>query len=226
MKRSMFVFSILLVICFCATALFADGDWKLVKDSDGTKVYTRPVAGSDMDEFKGVTVIDASLGVISEVLRDIPAQPQWMADCIESRVLKNFPVKDVLTEQTMNIYVVNKAPWPVKDRDMCLKIHGKETEMDKKMVVEIKSIGEALVPVTDKYVRITDLTGSYIVEVVGVNKTKVTYQLKMNPAGSVPASLANMTSKKIPFVSLQNLKKMVKKQKYIDGAKKYEGRKK
>jgi len=59
----------------------AASDWKLAIQKDGIEVSTRPVKGSDFDEFMGTADIDASIDVVYAVFKDIPAATQWMADC-------------------------------------------------------------------------------------------------------------------------------------------------
>jgi hypothetical protein len=204
---------VLLALCIGATILFAQGSWKQVKDSDGIKVFTRPVEGSDMDEFMGVTTIDVPYGVVGEVLRDIPAQTEWMADCMASKLLKTIAENDLV------VYNATKTPWPVSNRDVVLKT---STSIDlKKGVVNVnfKAVNDAEFPAKDGFVRMPDLTGKWKLERLEPSKTKVTYNIKANPGGSIPSSIANMTSKNLPFKTLKNLKKMVTKEKYVESAK-------
>ena len=68
--KSKSLFMAFLALFLISMALFAESGWKRVKNSNGIQVYTRSVAGSDLDEFKGITVVDARIEVIGEVIRD------------------------------------------------------------------------------------------------------------------------------------------------------------
>ncbi len=203
-----------LALFLISMALFAESGWKRVKNSNGIQVYTRSVAGSDLDEFKGITVVDARIEVIGEVIRDVPAQSQWMADCLEGRIIKKFSDNDML------VYNVTDVPWPLDDRDVLVRSRGK-IDMAKGVVdVVFTSVTDASVPPKKGRVRMKDFYGRWLLERVDTEKTRVTYIIKANPGGSIPASVANLSSKKIPYETLKNLKKMAKKQKYVNMAKK------
>jgi hypothetical protein len=192
--------------------LFAQTEWREVKHSNGVRVFTRPSEGSPLDEFKGVTIIDAPLEVIVEVIRDVPAQPEWMADCIEARVVKQFGENDYL------VYSMNSAPWPVSNRDVIVRSKG-TANMEKGTVsIIFTALKDSPVPIRAGVVRITDLLGQWHLKKISSSKTEVIFIIKANPAGNIPASIANMSSREIPYRTLLNLKKMAKKEKYINGA--------
>ena len=50
-----------------------DAGWKQVKERSGIKVYTRDVPGSDIDDFKGVGIVDARLEVLGSIMRYVSA---------------------------------------------------------------------------------------------------------------------------------------------------------
>ena len=65
-----------------------------------------------------------------------------------------------------------------------------------------------------------ELDGSWTLDYLGPGATKAAYRIKVNPGGSIPAWLANTTTKEIPFNTMLGLMNMVKKQKYISAGKK------
>ncbi len=207
MKNILQVFAILL---FLFTSLFAQSQWREVKNSNGVKVLTRPAEGSPLDEFKGITIVDAPLEVIVEVIRDVDAQPEWMADCIEAKVVKKFNDNDYM------VYSMNRAPWPVSNRDVVVRSKG-NADMGKGTVsIIFTAMKDSSVPLRPGVVRMTDLLGQWHLKKIAPSKTEVVFIIRANPAGNIPASIANMTSREIPYRTLQNLKKMVKKEKYIN----------
>ena len=87
-----------------------DSDWELRKDKNGIQVYTREVEGSNLDEFKGVGTVNASVESIVQILQDADNMKDWLPDCKESELLK-------LEQKDQYHYTITTAPWPVKNRD-------------------------------------------------------------------------------------------------------------
>ena len=196
-----------LLTCFLFTAaiifpLFAQDTWKEEFTKEGISVYTRPVEGSSLNEFKGEALINASLEVCKNVIDDVEKHTVWRPDCIESKLISrngNIAVS----------YTRTKAPWPVSDRDVIVK---NEIDISKdKVVYNFSAINDPeLIPLKEGVIRMIKVTGMWILIRKG-NDTLVTYQAKIDPGGSLPAWLANSTAVDQPFKSLQGLKKMVNK---------------
>ena len=55
------IISTLLFVCLSYSTIFAQGNWKLEKDKDGIKVWTRKQANSNLKEYKGVMVIQSNM---------------------------------------------------------------------------------------------------------------------------------------------------------------------
>jgi hypothetical protein len=185
--------------------LFAQDGWNKEFTKEDITVYTKPVEGSPLKEFKGEAVIGASIEICKNVLLDIENHVKWRPDCIESKLIQ----KD---ENSYIAYNETKAPWPVSNRDVILK-----NTMDilkDKIIFSFSALNNPdIVPLKDGVVRMTELTGKWTLLKQNGN-TLVTFQARINPAGSIPAWLANKTSIDQPFKSLQGLKQMVKDPKY------------
>ncbi|HUN56270.1 MAG TPA: START domain-containing protein [Smithella sp.] len=191
----------------------AAGDWKLAIQKDGIDVSTRPVKGSDFDEFMGVTEIDVPIGVVVAVLTDIPAGTQWMADCKENREIRK------IDDHTSVQYNVTKLSWPVSDREALVLVTEKKDEKTGTITYAFHETTDPSVPVGKGNVRMPEISGQWVLTPINPNRTKVIYTVKSNPGGSIPKSLANMKSKDIPYNTLMGLKMMVKKDKYKMAAK-------
>jgi hypothetical protein len=205
----MAVYSVILsFLVAMPTCVMAASDWKLAIRKDGIDVSTRPVKGSDFDEFMGSADIDASIDVVSAVLKDIPVATQWMADCKENREIRK------IDERTSVQFNVTKAPWPVSDRESLCIVTEKKDEKTGKITFEFHETNDPSVPVGKGNVRMPEISGQWVLTPINRDHTKVIYTVKSNPGGSLPKSLANMKSKDIPFNTLMGLKMMVKKDKY------------
>ena len=210
----MVVYSVILSFLVAIPAgVMAAGDWKLAIQKDGIEVSTRPVKGSDLDEFIGTADIDASIDVVYAVIKDIPAATQWMADCKESREIRKI---DEYTSVQLN---VTKAPWPVWDREALCLVTEKKDEKTGKITFDFHETNDPSVPVGKGNVRMPEISGQWILIPVNRDYTKAIYTAKSNPGGSIPKAIANLKSKEIPYNTLLGLKMMVKKDKYKKAAK-------
>ena len=210
----MTVYSVILSFLLAMPAgVMAASDWNLKIQKDGIEVSTRPVKGSDLDEFMGTADIDASIDVVYAVFKDIPAATQWMADCKENREIRK------IDEHTSVQFSVTKAPWPVSDREALCIVTEKKDEKTGKITFEFHETNDPPVPVGKGNVRMPEISGQWVLTPVNRDHTKVFYTVKSNPGGSLPKSLANMKSKDIPYNTLMGLKMMVKKDKYKKAAK-------
>jgi hypothetical protein len=192
--------------------LNAAGGWTRIKDSDGIKVYQRPVPGTDLMEYMGVTTIDAKIEVIGEILRDVPSFNSWLSDCHSARVAKKY------NRNTLVIYIVLKPPL-IEVRDIVLKDSAVYDWDNAKALVSFTTTKEVNIPTEKGRVRITTMTGIFDLEFYGRNKTKFIYKLKVDPAGTIPKKLAYAVMKNYPYDTLKGLKKIANNKKYADLAK-------
>ena len=187
-------------------------EWDKIKDNGGIKLYGRSVRNSDLEEYIAVTSIDAKMEVIGEVLRDVPQYSKWITDCLSARIVKKYD------RNTFVIYMVLKPPI-ISDRDIVLK---NETVYDYKngcATISFSCTKEVKIPLEDEYTRITVMKGIFEMEYLGRNKTKIIYNLRVDPAGYVPKVVAYSVMKDYPFSTLKRLEKMVSDSKYSAAAK-------
>jgi hypothetical protein len=203
----------LFMLSGAASAGPLDEGWTLSKDSDGIKVYTRPIQGSPMSEFMGEGDVDAPLEVMQQVFLDFPSYTEWYGMCKEFRKVKDIPDKP----NHYWVYYVLKSPWPVADRDMVLDID--TDEIPGKVVLNINALKDSgIVPLNSKCVRMTHLVGRTTMTKVNDRKSHIVMQVNSDPAGSVPIRLAQMVAKDQPFKTIQGLREMVKKDIYYQKA--------
>jgi hypothetical protein len=192
----------------------SESDWTRVLQRDDIEVFTRAVPGSDLDEFLGTMIIDAPVNVIEAVIDDVPASPQWMADCREARTIR------IIDENSSVVLNVTKTPWPVWDREtLLLSTKQRDVKMGTVMF-RFHSIHDPNIPVGKQNVRIPAVDGQWILIPVEKDRTKVTYTVKSNPGGSIPKFIAAQKSRDIPYKTLLGLTQMVKKEKYRGTARK------
>ena len=190
----------------------AEPAWEFAEEKDGVKVYTRPIPGVEFREFKGVAVIEAPIEVLGTVLRDIESFPQWFADCKHTRIIEK------IDDNTFIFLFVQGAPWPVSDRDVVLKASTRVDWHGGRAVVDLVSMDDPRQPPTKERVRLRSMTGHFVFEYQTRNRTKVSYSIKADPSGSLPAALANSTTRKYPLDTLKGMRRMATMAKYREAA--------
>ncbi len=209
-KTAFFLCVILGGMFVVGSVVAADGKWELIASDDGIDTYRMTHPGTDVCTFKGVGFVDAKMEVVGEVIRDIPAYPEWMAKCKHARVLKH------IDRNTKVFYNIINAPFPYKDRDMVVD---NQTIYDLENGVADISFGVAKdysFPEDRRYFRLTEITGKYYIEYFGRNKTRVTYLHRAHPGGNIPVLIANRIEiSRYPAINIKGIREMAKKEKYI-----------
>jgi len=186
-----------------ATAAHASG-WKRIVNEEGVTVDQKWIKGQDLPIFRGISLIEGTLYDVLTVLDDTPRRTEWVHRCIESRLVKKK------TDFARYIYNRTSAPWPVDDRDVVVLTQVRVNP--EKGVVRIDFHSQnGIVKEVDDAVRIPRLKGLYLVESVGANHTRVTYQIDSDPGGWLPDWIIERASKKIPLHTLRNLQTQVNK---------------
>ena len=181
--------------------------WKKNFTKKGITVYTRLVSGSSLAEFKGIGFVNAPIEVCQNILTDIPSQPQWIPDSIHARILKKEKGGNIII-----YYNLTNVQWPVSDRDIVTK--SEFTIKKDRIIHNARAInGTDFVPLKSGNVRITKMNATWILIRKGM-RTLVSYRVKADPGGFIPAWLANSASKKIPYKTLLGLRKMATLSKY------------
>ncbi len=194
------IITVIFLTLAISVPLYSGESWKLVKSKGSINVYTKPIPGSKFKEFKGVAYINASMEKINKIIDNISGLTKWMPNCIISKTIKKNSENHIILYQEL------KSPWPVSNRDFVVESFIKKTPG--KIIRTLKAINYPAVPVKKGKIRITDMKGRWILTKKGDNKTLVVYQVKSNPGGTLPASIANLASKDLPYKAIQGLRNM------------------
>lgn len=208
MRKSCVLILLIFTVISNWQSLAAGTEWNLAMDKEGIQIFTRDAEGCPLNEFKGVTSINASMKTILRVLKDVNNQADWMSGCLQSKLLKTINADHLVVYNLLHI------GWPLSDRDMLIEVKFIENKKEKKLLVDMGVCSEDIFPVNSKHVRIRDFKAMVVVEEVSPDQCRVVYQNRVNPMAPVPAFLANMVVKKNPFETLQGMKKMVLLEKY------------
>jgi hypothetical protein len=203
---------VLVIILFGYTPATSNDDsgWKQVKDRSGIKVYTRDVPDSDIDEFKGVGIVDARLEVLASILRDVSASKYWMANTEHAEEIKQLEGEDMI------VLNITRLPWPLKLREALVLITVRMDYNKGYANIDMKGIDDPnLRPVSRNYVRMKYVHASVTLEYIDREHTRVTYKARIDPGGNIPIDIANLFVVKIPFDSICSLRRLAAQENFI-----------
>jgi hypothetical protein len=189
----------------------AEGDWELVRDSNGIQIFTRTVEGSSLVELKAITIIDSNMKTIIEVLRDVTAYPEWQKSCREAKILKRLGADDFIIHVMLSLPVVS-------DRDAVIKSQA-EADMDRaRMHINFNKIEMPEVPSPKGMVRMAEFSGQFLLEYISRDKTGVIYRYKADPGTGIPSFMVNMFGKNVLYKTISAFREMTTRSRYKEAA--------
>lgn len=202
----------LLLLVLAAVFLHASGvaqSWKLRTNKNGIKVYSREVEGSKFHALRVESSFDVPASRLIAVILDIEGATEWLYSTKSCITLKTVSPSEVF------YYSEVKFPWPVSNRDFVAHLKVNQDPATKTITVHAENVS-ALVEEKKGIVRVKESVGNWTIRPEGKNKLHVSYELRVDPAGSLPAWLVNMLSTKGPYESFLGLKTQVLKPKYAN----------
>jgi len=208
MKKLTLLFTVSLLFVLHFSDVKAS-EWQPEIKKNGIDAYSRVIDGTDILEIRAITVVQARMEVIAEVLRDIPANVEWRPKCAECRLLERY------NRNSMTTYTRIDLPWPVSDRDVVIKADTSINLNTGRVVVSLGSVDHHKAPPPNGNVRITEFYSQYYLEYINREQTGIIFTTRVNPAGRIPTFLVNMFNKRFAYEEMLGLTQMVKKQKYV-----------
>ncbi len=176
-------------------------EWELRKEEDGIVVHTRDVQGQSFAEYRGRCVLECELTEALAVLHDVAAFNDWMPDTENARLLQRSNCDQVYALET-------PAPWPVSRRDGVYRYHFERDTTLAFVRIAISALPEEL-PEQKGCQRVVAANGFWLLRPLEAGGLQVTYQLLVNPGGSLPAWLANTKAVSRPYEMLHHLRARV-----------------
>ncbi|WP_018622708.1 START domain-containing protein [Spirosoma luteum] len=202
------VISMIVAITFNAatsTTCFSQSSegWKLEKDKNGIKVYTRKAANSSIMEFRASATVAAHMEQLEALIEKVNDYPGWQTSISTANVLKQQ------NKEEQYIYYTTDVPWPVTDRDIVL--HSEKNKSASGIVTYNLHSKPDFISEKGNFVRIKKAKGFWQFTPFKDNKINVTFQFYADPEGNIPDWIINMFLVKGPYNSLTNLKSKVEK---------------
>jgi hypothetical protein len=204
------LFIVLLLLSAFSSPVYSEAmTWVLEKEEKdiNLKIFTRNVDGFNFKEFKGEMLVKTQMTTIATLLLDTHASPEWIYRSEKLEVIEE------IDELTAVMYLINTAPWPVDYRDgVVMSVISQDPE-SLVLKAEINIIKDRL-PEYDDYVRIPYMAGFWLFEPKDDGQILVTYQVHVDPGGSLPDWMANSVVVETPYNTMSNMTNMLKLKKY------------
>jgi hypothetical protein len=220
-KHSVLLIVVNLFICFLfVLPTFCDEkfEWKESSNKKGVKVEIRAVKGCPLNECRAEAIIDAPIEVVYQIIADPDTWINWYGFCAASKTVAK------IDENTLVIYLVGDVPYPFYDRDGCLLV-----KLEKNFEEgtgfwaanliphsECDQYGMDVVTKENRRRRMKKSYGSYKLNRVDSDKTKVVYQAGGDPGVFLPYWLLNFFVTLQPVHTIKGLRKEVKKEVYYE----------
>jgi hypothetical protein len=188
------------------------GEWEQFLAEDGVAGYSRSVPGSRVLEFRSVVVVDARIEVVGAVLRDVEGLKRPGSSCIEARLLER-PDRDHYT-----FYVAYRLPGPFDDR-VAVVSAGNSYDLELgRVTADLHAVARPAIALPSNAVQITEFEAQFVVEYLSREKTGVVYTSRIDPAGNIPAFLADRGARDGLLENARVLRRAVKKPEYLKAA--------
>ncbi len=191
-----------------ARMLIAEDRWERILTKDGIDVFSQKVENSDILAFKATGTLNAPVDQIMEVLRKVEISRDWMPDTAVKYTVKEISDLEAVT------YSVNKLPWPFSGRELLLHNKLRLDRQNKYLVVDVFSVEDASRPVEEGNVRAFMHIGQTCIRPVGPHQTRILFTFFLDPKGYIPAWLANLKQKELPYNFLRSLEETAGKTRF------------
>jgi hypothetical protein len=198
------LWGVLLLILVFATGLTSPpGECDLRKAKDGIKVYACETPDSKLKSITATFQLEASLSTLASIIMDIEQYPTWQYKVIQTELIKRFSDRELLYRGEV------KAPWPVSNRDLVIRLS--ITQDSKTKVTRITAVSEpGSFPEKNGVIRVPKSETRWVITPVNDTELKVEYYFLVDPGGSIPGWLLNLTIAEGPYQTFKSLMEKVK----------------
>ncbi|MCG8311902.1 MAG: START domain-containing protein [Pseudomonadales bacterium] len=207
MKALLSTLTILLSIVIHSHALATTSeidrlDWELKNEKDDIKVLTAKVPESPFRAYLAITVIDASIHELVNIIRNPETCSEWVYRCGQSY---RYGQEDTNVDL---VYTSSEMPFPLQDRDTLARITWEEDPETR----VVKAVGVATNNILEpkkKHIRIKNARVIWELTPLASGSTQVRTYGHADPGGDLPSWLINQMSTEVPVKTLNGLKKLV-----------------
>lgn len=190
----------LLLFSLCS----AQGEWKLRSEKNGIRSYTQSTADSHIKSIRLEAVFSVSLAKLVAVIADARNYDEWVYNSRSTRIVQQ------VSPYELYYYSELVFPWPAANRDFVSHVRISQDPKNKAVSIIASNIS-GWEPLHPKIIRMTFGEGHWELVPLSKNEVSVTYLLKADPGGDLPAWIVNSFSSQGPQASFENLRRYLLK---------------
>lgn len=179
--------------------------WELQRNDEQAMAYSHIDKATGLQVCRVETVIKASLNALVALQRDAAQIPKWMDGVKSSSIVRE-------ADDYYITHTLVPSPWPVKDRDSVVRSDIRQLD-DGTVIIDFASV-EGVVPPQKTHKRVQNVKGSWCFAPLQDGKTRVEYEVMVDPGGKLPAWLVNRFALDVPYNSIKSMHRMVRDPRY------------
>lgn len=199
MKLKFFAF--LTVLMYTLTIAQAQESWELRRNENGITIYSQ--RHNNIVQLRLLTEFNASAESLIAQLQNINNYVNWVYGNKRSGIIKKISNNDII------YFTEAHLPWPIQDRDLVIELNIKPANATEPLTITAKSI-DGVLPPKKHFIRVPYSLATWRVTPIPGNKIKIDYTFSIDPGGSIPGWLVNMTIAKGPYESFLKLGDILK----------------
>ncbi|NRA53591.1 MAG: hypothetical protein HRU23_05555 [Gammaproteobacteria bacterium] len=195
-----YIVRLITLFSFAAISGCATVDTRIENSNGSLEVYLTPYLNSEFKQVNATFTTNKSKELVFRVLASLELTTQWLEEIEKIETLTIYNHSQFLLRTLIN------SPWPFKPRELVSCVN---TSFEPNVTtIEVTSCSERW-PLTDKYVRVSDVTSRWVITATSESASKVSYQTWLDPKGLVPVFFFNQQLKKSTEQSLTKLQKII-----------------
>ncbi|MDA9902273.1 START domain-containing protein [Gammaproteobacteria bacterium] len=211
-KASKYVLAASLFSCGfnLASEASLEAEWTIQRSEDGIDVYTRPEPASQFEAVRAVmTLDDVRLSSLVALISDTQACSRLESRCVEAETL------DTIDQTESVVYRYNNMPFPVRDRDMVLRLKWYQQPDSLKVNVVISNV-TGFLPEKKRRVRMPKVNLGWKFVPLPDGSVEVSSEGHIEPGANLPAWILNQFLVSAPFKTMEAVASIVREPLYRD----------
>jgi hypothetical protein len=186
---------------FVINGVKAQDNWELRRNENGISIYSRRL--DKIVELHLLTEFNTTTDNLIAKLMDIPNYVNWVYGNKRTGIIKKINEHDII------YFTEAHLPWPIADRDLVVELTVTPATATTPLTIIAKSI-QGILPPKPHFIRIPYSVATWRVTPISSNKLKIDYTFNLDPGGSIPSWLVNMTIATGPYKSFLKLEDLLK----------------
>ena len=133
----------------------------------------------------------------------------WQFNTIQADMLVKPSPDDV------TFYSEVKAPWPIANRDLIIRIQLTQNKLTKIVTLNCNSLPTYLAE-KKQIVRVPFSKALWTLTPLSASRVRIDYSIEIDPGGAVPPWMVNMVCAQAPYESFRNFRNRLAAKKYND----------